>query len=175
MIGFAQASLFFKSFQIHRSYDPEKNVLIYTVISTKLINGSPFNSISVVPVERAVRSWTSLTLPDVAAPVHVQWRGHAGDRTMLASSYFVNEFWTARQRQAAATHEISYRACFKPQLPAFFIDRLTRARRGRLRSVHGPRHNAVAGGPDGRRPLGNDINPLSPADAAAADPADARR
>src|SRR5579864_1027514 len=49
-IGFAQASLFFKSFQIHRSVDVEKNVLVYTVISTKLINGSPFNSISVVPV-----------------------------------------------------------------------------------------------------------------------------
>jgi CreA protein len=50
MIGFASASLFFKSFQIHRSVDVEKNVLVYTVISTKLINGSPFNSISVVPV-----------------------------------------------------------------------------------------------------------------------------
>ena len=50
VIGFAQASLFFKSFQINRSIDTEKNVLIYTVISTKLINGSPFNSISVVPV-----------------------------------------------------------------------------------------------------------------------------
>jgi CreA protein len=50
VIGFAQASLFFKSFQIRRSIDAEKNVLIYTVISTKLINGSPFNSISVVPV-----------------------------------------------------------------------------------------------------------------------------
>ena len=49
VIGFASASLFFKSFQIHRSVDEEKNVLIYTVISTKLINGSPFNSISVVP------------------------------------------------------------------------------------------------------------------------------
>jgi len=49
-IGFAQASVFFKSFQIHRSVDVEKNVLVYTVISTKLINGSPFNSISVVPV-----------------------------------------------------------------------------------------------------------------------------
>ena len=52
VIGFAQASLFFKSFQIHRTYDEEKNVLIYTVISTKLINGSPFNSISVVPLNR---------------------------------------------------------------------------------------------------------------------------
>jgi CreA protein len=50
LIGFAQASMFFKSFQIHRSIDTEKNVLIYTVISTKLINGSPFNSISIVPV-----------------------------------------------------------------------------------------------------------------------------
>ncbi len=50
IIGFAQASLFFKSFQIHRSFDQEKDVLVYTVVSTKLINGSPFNSISVVPV-----------------------------------------------------------------------------------------------------------------------------
>jgi CreA protein len=50
-IGFAQASIFFKSFQIHRSIDVEKNVLVYTVISTKLINGSPFNSISVVPAD----------------------------------------------------------------------------------------------------------------------------
>jgi CreA protein len=49
VIAFASASLFFKTFQIHRSVDPEKNVLVYTVVSTKLINGSPFNSISVVP------------------------------------------------------------------------------------------------------------------------------
>ena len=51
VIGFASASLFFKAFRIHRAIDTEKNVLVYTVISTKLINGSPFNSISVVPVE----------------------------------------------------------------------------------------------------------------------------
>ena len=51
MIAFASASLFFKSFQIHRAVDAEKNVLVYTVVSTKLINGSPFNSISVVAAE----------------------------------------------------------------------------------------------------------------------------
>jgi CreA protein len=51
VIAFSQASLFFKTFQIHRSLDPEKHVLIYTVVSTKLINGSPFNSISVVPTD----------------------------------------------------------------------------------------------------------------------------
>src|ERR1041384_3567209 len=39
--------------------------------------------------------------------------------------YFVNEFWTAGQRQAHSLHEVSYRACFKPQLPEFFISRLT--------------------------------------------------
>jgi CreA protein len=49
LIGWASASLFFKSFRIYRAVDAEKNVLVYTVVSTKLINGSPFNSISVVP------------------------------------------------------------------------------------------------------------------------------
>src|SRR3954453_10900493 len=49
VIAFSSASLFFKSFQIHRAVDQEKHVLVYTVVSTKLINGSPFNSISVVP------------------------------------------------------------------------------------------------------------------------------
>ena len=38
---------------------------------------------------------------------------------------YVNEFWTAKQRAAHSLHEISYRACFKPQLPRFFIERLT--------------------------------------------------
>src|ERR1700712_2550621 len=51
IIAFSSASLFFKTFQIHRSLDPEKHVLVYTVVSTKLINGSPFNSISVVPTD----------------------------------------------------------------------------------------------------------------------------
>jgi CreA protein len=44
----ASTSLFFKIFQIHRAVDPEKNVLVHTVVSTQLINGSPFNCM--VPV-----------------------------------------------------------------------------------------------------------------------------
>lgn len=51
VVGFAPASPFFKMFAIHRMLDPEKNVLVYTVVSTRLINGSPYNSISVVPVD----------------------------------------------------------------------------------------------------------------------------
>ena len=38
---------------------------------------------------------------------------------------FTNEFWTSQQRKASSLHEISYRACFKPQLPSFFIRLLT--------------------------------------------------
>ncbi len=49
VIGFASASLFFKTIQIHRAVDKEKAVLVYTVISTRVIEGSPYNSISVVP------------------------------------------------------------------------------------------------------------------------------
>ena len=31
----------------------------------------------------------------------------------------------SKQRAASSLHEVSYRACFKPQLPRFFIERLT--------------------------------------------------
>ncbi len=51
VIGFASASLFFKTFQIHRAIDAEKRVLVYTVVSTKLINGSPYNSVSAVATD----------------------------------------------------------------------------------------------------------------------------
>ena len=45
----------------------------------------------------------------------------------------VVEFWTSRQRAAHSLHEVSYRACFRPQVPRFFIERLTWA--GRERST----------------------------------------
>ena len=35
---------------------------------------------------------------------------------------YINEYWTARQRQSNSIHEISYRACFKAELPRFFIE-----------------------------------------------------
>lgn len=48
VIAWTSASLFFKTFQVHRAVDAEKHVLVYTVVSTKLINGSPYNSVSAV-------------------------------------------------------------------------------------------------------------------------------
>ena len=35
----------------------------------------------------------------------------------------VDEFWTAKQRAGHSPHEVSYRACYKPQLPAYFVQK----------------------------------------------------
>jgi CreA protein len=43
-------SLFFKKMQIVRGCDPQRNVLVYLVYSDKLIEGSPQNSTSTVPI-----------------------------------------------------------------------------------------------------------------------------
>lgn len=74
---------------------------------------------------------------------------------------FVNEFWTARQRQASSLHEISYRACFKPQLPRFFIERLTRPGDVVYDPFMGRGTTPLEAALLGRVPWGNDVNPLS--------------
>jgi CreA protein len=43
-------SLFFKKMQIVRGCDIKRNVLVYLVYSDKLVDGSPKNSISTVPI-----------------------------------------------------------------------------------------------------------------------------
>lgn len=75
--------------------------------------------------------------------------------------FLYNEFWTARQRQAHRIHEVSYRACFKPQLPAFFIDRLTRPGDRVYDPFMGRGTTPVEAAILRRRPVGNDVNPLS--------------
>ena len=74
---------------------------------------------------------------------------------------YVNEFWTSKQRAAHSLHEISYRACFKPQLPRFFITRLTR----REELVHDPfmgrGTTPLEAALLGRCAVGADLNPLS--------------
>jgi hypothetical protein len=73
----------------------------------------------------------------------------------------VNEFWTARQRQASSLHEVSYRACFKPQLPRFFIERLTQPGDLVYDPFMGRGTTPIEAALLGRVPWGNDINPLS--------------
>ena len=75
--------------------------------------------------------------------------------------YLVNEFWTAGQRQAHALHEISYRACFKAQLPEFFISRLTASGEAVHDPFMGRGTTPVQAALMGRQPVGNDVNPLS--------------
>jgi hypothetical protein len=74
---------------------------------------------------------------------------------------FINEFWTAKQRQASSLHEVSYRACFKPQLPRFFIERLTRPGDVVYDPFMGRGTTLVEAALLGRTPYGCDINPLS--------------
>lgn len=74
---------------------------------------------------------------------------------------FVNEYWTARQRQASSLHEVSYRACFKPQLPRFFIERLTAPGERVYDPFMGRGTTPLEAALMGRVPVGNDVNPLS--------------
>jgi DNA methylase len=73
----------------------------------------------------------------------------------------INEFWTSRQRAAHSLHEISYRACFKPQLPRFFIQRLTDRGDSVYDPFSGRGTTALEAALLGRTPTGCDINPLS--------------
>jgi CreA protein len=46
----AKTSIFFKSTRIYRIVDKPHNTLVYVAISTKIVNGSPANAISTVPI-----------------------------------------------------------------------------------------------------------------------------
>ena len=45
-----RTSLLFKSLQVVRFYDPRRNALVYLTYSDRIIEGSPKNSISAVPI-----------------------------------------------------------------------------------------------------------------------------
>ena len=72
----------------------------------------------------------------------------------------VREFWTAQQRQGHSLHEISYRACFKPQLPEYFIDRYTEPGDLVADPFLGRGTTPLQAYLMGRRAAGSDINPL---------------
>lgn len=83
----------------------------------------------------------------------------AGERVVVPT--YVNEFWTSKQRAASSLHEVSYRACFKPQLPRFFIDRLTEPGDVVYDPFMGRGTTLVEAALLGRVPSGCDVNPLS--------------
>lgn len=76
-------------------------------------------------------------------------------------SRYVNEFWTSKQRQASNIHEVAYRACFKPQLPRFFINLLTKPEDIVYDPFSGRGYTVLEAALLNRNIISNDINPLS--------------
>ena len=83
-----------------------------------LLKNCPYSS-DLCQLHQDIRDFTGFNKRTVTFEIPVE--GRSG-----AVPAYVNEFWTSRQRAAHSLHEISYRACFKPQLPRFFIELLTR-------------------------------------------------
>ena len=74
---------------------------------------------------------------------------------------FINEFWTSKQRQNNPIHEISYRACFKAELPRFFINILTKEKDIVYDPFAGRGTTTIEAALLNRNVIANDINPLS--------------
>lgn len=74
---------------------------------------------------------------------------------------FCNEFWTSGQRKASSIHEISYRACFKPQLPGFFVRLLTTKDDCVYDPFSGRGTTVIEAALCGRPIIASDANPLS--------------
>ncbi len=83
------------------------------------------------------------------------------DEKGFSGFYEFSEFWTSAQRQANRLHEVSYRACFKPQLPKYFIDRYTEVGDVVYDPFAGRGTTAIESALNGRNVASNDVNPLS--------------
>jgi hypothetical protein len=71
------------------------------------------------------------------------------------------ELWTARQRAGNSLHEISYRACFKPPLANYFIERFSVPGDVVYDPFMGRGTTPLEAALTGRIPWGRDANPLS--------------
>ncbi|MFN0278928.1 MAG: DNA methyltransferase [Pyrinomonadaceae bacterium] len=90
-----------------------------------------------------------------------------GEATALANPFQIKdgrvsgEFWTAKQRQATSIHEVAYRACFKAQLPNFFISNLTEKGDIVYDPFSGRGTTVIEAALLGRNAIANDISPIS--------------
>lgn len=75
----------------------------------------------------------------------------------------IGEFWTSRQRQSHSIHYgVSYRASFKPELPAFFLDRYLSKNKGVVLDPFGGRGTtSIQANLEGHFAIHNDISPMS--------------
>jgi DNA modification methylase len=87
-------------------------------------------------------------------PYYIKFREN-GEKVIYGS------FWTNKQRGGNSIQEISYRACFKPQLPEYFLSRYSKPGDLVLDPFSGRGTTAVESALLGRIPISNDINPIS--------------
>ena len=99
----------------------------------------------------------ALSFQDFGQRTIVEYEQAGGRRYPL----YYNEFWTSRQRACHSLHEISYRACYKPQLPEFFIRRLCPPDGRVYDPFMGRGTTVIEARLLGRQAAGNDVNPLS--------------
>lgn len=95
-----------------------------------------------------------MNTPSAVAPVPPSGPASARPQAEVAA------FWSARQRAGHRLHEISYRACFKPQLPRYFIERYTQPGDRVFDPFMGRGTTLLEGALMGRRVAGSDANPL---------------
>ena len=103
-------------------------------------------------------------LPDSSPSLTSNTPSEVWDEVQVEGQTFprlASEFWTSKQRQASNLHEISYRACYKPQLPRHFIERLTGPGDRVYDPFSGRGTTALEAALLGRRVAANDVNPLS--------------
>ena len=74
---------------------------------------------------------------------------------------YINEFWTSKQRQSNSLHEISYRACYKAELPNFFITLFSKPVDVIYDPFAGRGTTTIEAALLNRNIIANDINPLS--------------
>lgn len=74
---------------------------------------------------------------------------------------FINEYWTSGQRKGHSLHEISYRGCFKAELPRFFTQLLSSEGELVFDPFMGRGTTLVEAALLGRKVAGNDVNPIS--------------
>lgn len=85
-------------------------------------------------------------------------RQRVGDQEVTV---YEGEFWTAKQRAGHSIHEVSYRACYKPQLPEYFIKRHAGPGRMVFDPFLGRGTTLIEARLLGCQTAGSDINPLS--------------
>ncbi|HNK98797.1 MAG TPA: DNA methyltransferase [Chitinophagales bacterium] len=74
---------------------------------------------------------------------------------------YTGSFWTSKQREGHNLHEIAYRACFKPSLPKYFIEKYTNEGDVVYDPFSGRGTTVIEAALRGRRIIANDVNPIS--------------